>query len=83
MYWFFDKRKATHVPTKEIIAPILAITGEKDRIIRPSVVKKVAEKYPQADYRCYSNHAHWLIDEPGSEEIVNDIDAWLRDKLKQ
>ena len=83
VYWFFDKRKATQVQTKEIIAPILAITGEKDRIIRPGVVKKVAEKYPQADYRCYPNHAHWLIDEPGSEEIVNDIDTWLRDKFKQ
>ncbi|MFC1882949.1 alpha/beta hydrolase [Thermodesulfobacteriota bacterium] len=83
VYWFFDKRKATYVPTKEVTAPVLAITGEKDRIIRPSVVKKIAEKYPQADYRCYSDHAHWLIDESGSEEIVDDIDAWLRDKLKQ
>ncbi|MFZ0131176.1 MAG: alpha/beta fold hydrolase [Desulfobacterales bacterium] len=82
VFWFFDKRKATHVKTKEIIAPILAITGEKDRIIRPSVVKRVAENYPQADYRCYHAHAHWLFDEPGSEEIVNDIDAWLKGKLK-
>ena len=70
MYWFFDKRKATHVQTKEITAPILAITGEKDRIIHPSVVKKVADKYPQADYMCYPDHAHWLTDEPGSEKIV-------------
>ncbi len=82
VYWFIDSRKATRIPTKDITVPVLAITGENDRIIRPGVVKKIAEKYPQADYKCYPNHAHWLVDEPGSEDIVNDIDLWLKDKLK-
>ncbi len=81
VYWFLDKMKATYVPTKEIKVPILVIAGEKDRIIPPSVVKKVAEKYPQADYKCYSDHSHWLIDELGSEKIVNDIDIWIKNKF--
>ena len=82
VYWFFDRRKATYVPTKEISVPILIITGEKDRLIPPRVVKKIAEKYPEADYKCYPDHSHWLIDEPGGEEIVSDIDMWLKDKLE-
>ena len=81
--WFFDWRKATYVPTKAIDVPILAITGEKDRIIPPGVVRKVAQRYSQADYKCYPEHSHWLIDESGSEKIVNDIDIWLKKDDKQ
>lgn len=79
--WFFDRHKSTYVPTKDVNVPILVISGEKDRIIPPSVVKKVAAKYPQAEYKCYPDHSHWLIDETGSDEIVNDIDVWLKNKL--
>ena len=83
VYWFLDRQKATRVPTKEIAIPILAITGGKDRLIPPRIVKKIARHYPKADYRCYPDQTHWLIDEPGSEAIVDDIDSWLKGKLEQ
>ena len=82
VFWFLDRHKATRVPTKDITTPILAIAGNKDRLIPPAVVKKIAALYPTADYKCYPNHTHWLIDEPGSEKIVDDIDTWLKDKLE-
>ena len=81
VFWFLDRQKATRVPTKEIATPILAIAGEKDRLIPPGIVKKIAAHYPTADYKCYPDHTHWLIDEPGSEVIVDDIDTWLKGKL--
>jgi pimeloyl-ACP methyl ester carboxylesterase len=83
VFWFLDRRKATHIPTKEITTPILAIAGRKDRLIPPRVVKKIAEHYPKAEYKCYPDHTHWLIDEPGSEEVVKDIYSWLKSKLEK
>jgi pimeloyl-ACP methyl ester carboxylesterase len=83
VFWFLDRRKATRIPTKEIATPILAIAGRKDRLIPPRVVKKIAEHYPKAEYKCYPDHTHWLIDEPGSEEVVKDIYSWLKSKLEK
>ncbi len=81
VFWFLDGRKATFVDATKAKAPLLVIAGGKDRIILKSVVEKVAAKYPQAEYRCYDDHSHWLIDEPESETIVDDIDTWLKAKL--
>lgn len=82
VFWFLDRRKATRVQTEEIATPILAIAGGKDRLIPPRVVEKIAAHYPKADYKCYPDQTHWLIDEPGSEKIVDDIDSWLKVKLE-
>jgi len=32
-------------------------------------------------YKAYENHAHWIIGEPGWEEIAKDISDWLKKNL--
>ncbi|HZK18819.1 MAG TPA: alpha/beta hydrolase [Clostridia bacterium] len=80
--WFFDSTKSSAVDQEKVKCPVLVISGKEDRIVPASVVKQVAEKYGDlADYREYENHAHWLIDEQGWEDIAHDIDGWLQNKL--
>ncbi len=77
--WFLDSTKSSAVDREKVKCPVLVISGKDDRIVPASVVKQVAIKYGDlADYREYENHAHWLIDEQGWEDIADDIDNWLR-----
>jgi pimeloyl-ACP methyl ester carboxylesterase len=54
----------------------LVIVGSEDRATPARVVRKVAARYG-ADYRSLPGHAHWLIGEPGWEEIAGQIHDWL------
>ena len=38
----------------------LVISAKEDRILPPSIQKKIAKKY-NADYKEFSNHDHWII----------------------
>jgi alpha-beta hydrolase superfamily lysophospholipase len=61
----------------------LIATGAQDRIVPVSVVRKVAQKYRAVTtYREYANHAHWLLLEPGWQNIAGDIADWLRQQLE-
>jgi len=41
-------------------------------------VRRVARKYRAvATYREFAGHAHWLVGEPGWEEIAAYVDTWL------
>ena len=70
---------------KSISCPLLVIAGKDDRITPASVVEKIAGKYEkqakQLKYNVYEKHAHWIIGEPGWENIAGDVHDWLIDKL--
>jgi pimeloyl-ACP methyl ester carboxylesterase len=72
--------KASEVDEKKIKCPLLVISGKKDRITPAKVVKKVAEKY-NATYKEFKNHAHYVIGEPGWEEIAEYIYNWIDNYL--
>lgn len=76
-FWLIDPNKATVVNPAHVTQPMLVISGENDHITPASVNKKVAARYRYAEYRSYPNHAHWLISEPGWENIAQDVAAWL------
>jgi pimeloyl-ACP methyl ester carboxylesterase len=77
-FWFFDRRKASRVDESEITCPVLVIAGKLDRITPHSVVQKIAEKYRVVStYKLFDNHSHWVVAEPGWEEIADYVNSWL------
>ncbi|MFQ5996132.1 MAG: alpha/beta hydrolase [Dehalococcoidales bacterium] len=81
-FWFLDQKRAAQVDESKVTCPMLIIEGSQDRIMPASVVRKTARKYKAvATYRELPNHAHWLIVEPGWQEIAEDIADWLNQVL--
>lgn len=81
-FWFFDSKGAAKVNEAKVTCPVLVIAGAQDRITPASVVRKIAEKYKAVTtYRELTNHAHWVIVEPGWQEIAEYISDWLNKAL--
>ncbi len=78
----FDKNKATGVDETRISCPVLICAGAQDRTIPLDSVKKMHKKYSRiATLKVYEDHAHWLLGETGWENVAQDIDDWLQEKL--
>jgi len=77
-FWFLDSKRASYVDSIKIKCPVLVISGSEDRITPANIVEKIAKKYePLSTYRSFENHAHWVIGEPGWQEIADYISEWL------
>lgn len=77
-FWLFDRRKAAAVDESKVTCPVLVIGAAEDRITPVSVVRQVAEKYRGVGtYKEFAGHAHWVVAEPGWEEIAEDVNEWL------
>ena len=80
-FWYLDSRKAAGVDESKINCPMMIISGTDDKITPASVIRKIGKKYRDiATYKEYPDHAHWIMDEPGWEEIAEDTSAWI-DKI--
>jgi pimeloyl-ACP methyl ester carboxylesterase len=77
-FWLFDFKGASKVDKSTVSCPVLVVSGAEDRITPASVVRKVANKYKAVStYKEFENHAHWVIGEPGWEEIAEFASDWL------
>ncbi len=82
-FWIFDRFKAAAVDASKVDCPVLVIGGAHDRITPVSVVRRVADFYKKTStYREFSDHAHWVLSEPGWEEIAACIDDWLKSRSR-
>lgn len=82
-FWLFDPAKASRVEASRVTAPVLVVGAAQDRITPASVVRKVAHRYRTVStYREYDNHAHWIMDEPGWQDVAQDVALWLEKTLK-
>ncbi|RKY36811.1 MAG: alpha/beta hydrolase [Candidatus Omnitrophota bacterium] len=80
-YWFLDSKRASRVDESKVKCPVLVIAGAKDKIAPASVVRKVAQKYKAVStYKEFANHAHWIVAEPGWQEIVEYVLGWLEEQ---
>jgi pimeloyl-ACP methyl ester carboxylesterase len=62
---------------------VLVIAGAEDRITPASVVKQVANKYGAVStYKEFEGHSHWVVGEPGWEDIAQYISDWLELKRR-
>lgn len=78
---YHDLANPGSIDEAKITIPTLTIGAKKDRATVIKAVRKVGEKYAKAnlpgDYIEYGNHAHWIVDEPGTEQVSGDILEWL------
>lgn len=80
-FWFLDLKRAARVDESKITCPVLIVAGSEDRITPAKVTQKVVTKYncvPVSTYREFPGHAHWLIGEPGWQEIAEYVFRWLK-----
>jgi len=77
-----DPHKVATIDETKITIPILTIGGGKDRATPIADVRRVAAKYAMigGDYLEYPDNAHWIVDEPGTEHVIDDIARWLDNK---
>jgi len=81
-YPYLDSQKASRIDESSVTCPLLIIGGQEDRITPISVIRKVAKKFDQqADYKEFAGHAHWIIAEPGWEEVAGYASNWIEQKL--
>ena len=82
-YWWLDRKCAAKVDAAKLTYPMLVISGAKDRITPESVVRRVAKKYKNATYKIFHDHAHWVISEPGWEDVADYTSRWLDSARKR
>ncbi|MGA7875087.1 MAG: alpha/beta hydrolase [Desulfoferrobacter sp.] len=77
-YWLFDPKGASKVDESKVTCPVLVIAGTQDRITPASVVIRVARKYRGVStYGEFQKHAHWVLAEPGWQEVAAYVAIWL------
>ncbi len=76
-----DLAEPPPIDEKSVSIPTLTIGAGKDRATPVKAVRRVGQKYKGAgvpgDYIEYPHHAHWILDEPGTQKVSADILAWL------
>ncbi|OQY28348.1 MAG: alpha/beta hydrolase [Candidatus Cloacimonetes bacterium 4572_55] len=81
-YWLFDTQRASKVDESKVTCPVLVIAGAEDRITPASVVRKVAKKFEAVStYKEFENHAHWVVAQPGWQEIAEFAVGWIKQIL--
>lgn len=66
-------------------APLLIVAGSADRIVPAAMVKATWRKYPRAAKNApafleFPSRTHWLIAQPGWEEVAAATADWLREQ---
>ena len=77
-----DPNGAAQVDATKVTVPVLVLAGALDRTTPLEDVRLIGRKYPAADLKIYPNNAHYLIDEPNTMSILDDVIAWLTGKPK-
>lgn len=76
--WALDSARASAVDPAAIRCPTLLVGAGMDRIISADLVAALSRHYAGSAYIEYPYNAHWLIDEDGTEELIQDMTRWLR-----
>ncbi len=77
-FWQLDRRHATRVDASGIRCPVLIVSASNDRLTPASVVRKTAALLgPKTELREFPGHGHWVVGEPGWEEIAGFVADWL------
>ncbi|KJS78144.1 MAG: alpha/beta hydrolase [Desulfotomaculum sp. BICA1-6] len=76
--WQSDPNKAAFVDKSKVTCPVLVIAAAEDNCLPPTLIKKVAEYYHGVStYKEFPNHAHWLVGEPGWQDVAEYVCDWL------
>ena len=84
MQWPLDFSRATQIDARAVTCPVLCLVGERDRVNPAATVRRVAGRYGgRARYEELPGHSHWLIGEPGWEQVAQRAVAWLKEVLPE
>lgn len=65
----------------KVAIPTLTVCAGRDRTTIPGMVRKTGHKYQKAavpgDYIEFPEHAHWIVDEAGTDQVVDTLISWL------
>lgn len=77
-----DEHGIATIDESKVKIPVLTVGGAKDRATPIADVRRVGAKYGRVggDYLEYPNNAHWIVDEPGTDQVIEDIANWLDSK---
>lgn len=82
-FWWADGQHSTRVDAAAIQCPVYVLSAGRDSLTPASVVKKVAARYASSTYRHWPERCHWVIDDLDTEDMVYEIDGWLRPVLQR
>ena len=74
--WWMDPFMTTSVAADRIKAPALVAVGARDMIHPPATVRQTAERL-NAEFRVFDGMSHWLLGEPGWEDVANYVLRWV------
>jgi pimeloyl-ACP methyl ester carboxylesterase len=76
--WALDPNRATFVFPREVSCPVLTLVGAQDRVNPPETVRRVARRYRhRSTYAVLGDMSHWLLTEPGWENLAVRIEDWI------
>lgn len=81
-YWemgfpWLDRQKAARVHFDRITTPVLAISGNRDRIVAPRVARVTASKYAHGTFVSIPGADHMVFDGAALPITMTEIDNWL------
>ena len=78
LHWGLDMARSSEVDVRKINCPLLFLTGDNDRISPPGTVQRTAALYKdRAQFEIVPDMSHWLIGEPGWEQVCDRCLTWL------
>ncbi len=78
LHWGLDMRRASEVNAREVTCPLLVFCGSDDRVNPPGTVERAAALYRDlATFEKCAGMSHWLVAEPGWENIAARALKWL------
>jgi pimeloyl-ACP methyl ester carboxylesterase len=74
--WWLDPFFSTQVAASRVTAPCLALAGGRDMIHPPATVRQTAGRLGGKVVE-FSEMSHWLIGEPGYEDVARAALDWI------
>jgi pimeloyl-ACP methyl ester carboxylesterase len=74
---WLDGAHAASVRPREVKVPLLFVGAQKDLLVPPDVVRRTAAQFSGSVYREYPNQGHWVLGQPGWQNIAEDVVTWL------
>lgn len=79
--WWLDPFMTTSVGPGRLAAPALVIVGAADVVHPPATARQTAERIG-ASLQVMPGMSHWLVGEPGWEDVAGQVTRWLSEKAR-